>query len=160
MSREIERKFRLAAAPAWLDDHDCEPIEQGYLVSEGERVEVRLRRSGGRASLTVKSLGGLNRAEVVLDLEPSQVETLWPLTEGRRITKRRHRVSGERLPVEVDVYAGGLEGLVVAEVEFGSEAEANRFEPAGWLGREVTGDERFANRKLASDGLPEEEDEQ
>jgi CYTH domain-containing protein len=58
------------------------------------------------------------------------------------------------MTIEVDVYAGELEGLVVAEVEFESEAASREFEAPDWIGREVTGESAFANDRLAEDGLP------
>ena len=69
--------------------------------------------------------------------------------------KVRHFVPlGEGLRAEVDVYAGELDGLRTAEVEFDSRADADRFEPPAWFGEELTGDERYANRSLATAGLP------
>jgi CYTH domain-containing protein len=59
------------------------------------------------------------------------------------------------LTAEVDVYEGALAGLITAEVEFSSEEASSAFAPPGWLGREVTGDKRYANRALAVDGLPQ-----
>ena len=56
--------------------------------------------------------------------------------------------------MELDRYAGELEGLMVAEVEFESEDEADGFEPPDWLGDEVTGNERYSNQRLATDGIP------
>ena len=58
------------------------------------------------------------------------------------------------LEAEVDVYEGRLEGLTTAEIEFGSEADADEFEPPAWLGEEVTGDKRFANQNLVRAGIP------
>ena len=58
------------------------------------------------------------------------------------------------LEIEVDVYAGDLEGLVVAEIEFPSEEEARALEPPEWLGEEVTGDHRYLNETLATEGAP------
>ena len=58
--------------------------------------------------------------------------------------------------IELDVYEGDLGGLVTAEVEFPSEADAERFDPPPWLGRDVTGDDRFSTRRLALYGVPEE----
>jgi CYTH domain-containing protein len=54
----------------------------------------------------------------------------------------------------LDVYAGALENLIVAEVEFLSIQEAERFIPPTWFGVEVTMDVRFKNRCLAGDGKP------
>jgi adenylate cyclase len=55
------------------------------------------------------------------------------------------------------VYRGALDGLVVAEIEFDSDEASEEFDPPAWLGREVTGDERFANQRLALHGRPESE---
>jgi CYTH domain-containing protein len=116
---------------------------------------VRVRRRAGDATLTVKSGGGRSRAEEELAIEPERFERLWPLTEGRRIEKTRYEIALEGGPtVELDVYAGALAGLVVAEVEFGSEADADAFAGPPWLGREVTDDPRFKNQRLALEGAP------
>jgi CYTH domain-containing protein len=92
-------------------------------------------------------------AEVELDREA--FETLWPLTEGRRLHKRRHVIPQGDLKVELDVYEGDLEGLLVAEIEFSSEEEAAAFEPLAWLWQDVTGDERYLNETLATRGAPQ-----
>ena len=79
----------------------------------------------------------------------------------RAIEKTRYRLPAgdglviDGLVIELDVYAGSLSGLQVAEVEFGDEDAARRFRPPAWFGREVTDDDRFKNRSLAVDGLPE-----
>jgi adenylate cyclase len=48
---------------------------------------------------------------------------------------------------EVDEFYGENEGLVVAEIELSSEEEV--FDTPYWLGKEVTGDRRYYNSKLA-----------
>jgi adenylate cyclase len=149
---EVERKF-LVADPPDLDGTESDEIDQGYLAI-GAEGEVRLRRRGDRHLLTAKHGSGLARDEAEIELEPNAFEQLWPLTEGRRLHKRRHVVPHGDLKIEVDVYAGDLDGLVVAEVEFGSEDEARRFEPPAWVGQEVTGDERYLNETLATRGSP------
>ena len=152
---EIERKFVLAAPPAGLEQHPHARIEQGYLALDPNGTEVRLRRMGEDRTLTIKSGSGLVRTEDVLELGAEHFDALWPLTEGRRIVKTRHRVPLDGgLIAEVDVYEDALEGLVVAEVEFGDEAASRAFQAAGWLGDEVTGDKRYANRTLAVSGRP------
>ncbi len=59
------------------------------------------------------------------------------------------------MTIEVDVYAGELQGLVVAEIEFDSENASEDFAAPEWLGRELTGERAFDNDRLAEDGLPE-----
>ena len=76
------------------------------------------------------------------------------MTEGRRVVKTRHEVPLGDLVAEVDVYAGDLDGLLTAEVEFPDEASARAFVAPGWLGRDVTDDPRYGNRVLAVDGIP------
>lgn len=155
MSAEIERKFVLAAAPEWLGSAPAEEIEQGYLAASADS-EVRLRLIGGRPKLTAKAGSGLVRAEQEIDLSREQFEALWPLTAGRRVSKVRHRAAIDGSTVEVDVYRDAHTGLIVAEVEFATVAASERFEPPAWLGTEVTGDERWANRSLALSGsVPE-----
>ncbi len=81
-------------------------------------------------------------------------DALWALTEGKRLRKTRYDIPwhGGRT-VELDVYAGRLEGLWVAEVEFDDEASARAFEPPEFFGREITGDPAYRNEKLAREGL-------
>lgn len=157
MGAEIERKFLVSSEPEWLADCESRLIEQGYLALEDDgEVRIRIVEGGREALLTVKRGRGLSRDEVTVALDEGQVEELWPLTEGRRLRKRRYLArrddgSGEW---EIDVYEGALEGLIVAELEFGDEEEAAEMAPPGWVGRELTDDERFTNRSLAVDGLP------
>jgi adenylate cyclase len=117
---------------------------------------VRVRRSSSADVLTVKRGTGLAREETEIELSAEQAERLWPLTEGRRVHKRRHRVELDGTTIEVDVYGDALEGLYVAEIEFPSERESAEFEPPSWLGRELTDDPRYANERLAEDGAPQE----
>jgi adenylate cyclase len=116
---------------------------------------VRVRRRGGRAWLTVKAGAGRTRVEEEVEIEGDRFERLWPLTEGRRIEKTRYEIdAGDGLVIELDVYGGELEGLVVAEVEFDSEEAAEAFTPPDWLGPDVTEDARYKNQRLARSGAP------
>jgi adenylate cyclase len=152
---EIERKFLVAEVPGDLGRHPARPVRQGYLAVEGDGSEVRIRRIGDATVLTVKRGGGRTRVEEEVAIEPGAFDRLWPLTECHRVEEIRHRVpAGDGLVLEVDVYEGDLAGLVVAEVEFPSEAAADAWRPPAWLGAEVTTDERYKNHRLAVDGVP------
>lgn len=151
---EIERKFLVEHLPDGLDAHPSRDIEQGYLAITDD-VEVRLRRYGDQSFVTVKSSGNESRIEEEIEIDERRFGALWPLTDGRRIQKRRYAIPiGDDLTIELDVYHGRLSGLVTAEVEFSSLADATAFVPPGWLGREVTDDARYKNKRLATDGLP------
>jgi CYTH domain-containing protein/CHAD domain-containing protein len=149
---EIERKFMVDEMPRAESGQTA--IEQGYLALDQD-TEVRLRRQGGELLLTAKSGHGKVREEVEVPIEPRAFEALWPLSAGRRVRKVRHYIPlREGLRAEVDVYAGELDGLLTAEIEFESSAQADSFEPPTWLGEELTGDERYSNQSLATRGLP------
>ena len=152
---EIERKFLVEQPPADLETHPSGRIEQGYIAITEDGVEVRIRRYGDEAFLTIKSGGGEERLEEEIEIGDRRFQSLWPLTEGRRISKRRYRIPYERgALVELDIYTGALQGLVIAEVEFDSSAAASAFAPPGWFGSEVTDEPEYKNKRLATDGLP------
>jgi CYTH domain-containing protein len=152
---EIERKFLVSSPDAIPEASEVRPIAQGYLAVTDD-TEVRVRRLGEEAFLTVKRGHGEVRREEEVELSAEQFDALWPLTEGWRLEKRRHYVEHDGLTFEVDVFGGTLEGLVVAEVEFPSEEESSRFAAPEWLGEELTGDGRYESQSLALHGRPDE----
>jgi adenylate cyclase len=152
---ELERKFLVAEAPDDLERYPADRIIQGYLAIGEDGSEVRVRRRGGSTTLTVKQGRGLVRREEEVEITRAQFDRLWPLTEGRRIEKTRHLIElPNGLTIELDDYDGPLTGLLTAEVEFRSAAAAQRFAPPDWFGREVTSDDAYKNRQLATTGLP------
>lgn len=152
---EIERKFLVRELPADLEQSRSTRIEQGYIAIADDGTEVRVRRRDGAAVLTIKSGSGRSRFEEEIAIDPERFARLWPLTEGRRLEKTRYLIPTEAgLTIELDVYSGALAGLMVAEVEFGSDDAADAFKPPEWFGAEITDDARFKNQKLARDGAP------
>ncbi len=148
--REIERKFLVRKLPDHLTSYPSNQISQGYLVSLGDGLQVRLRQSGARYSLTFKRGSGRVREEREVELSDEQFNALWPATEGKRLAKTRYEIPHGDRTVEIDVYHERHEGLVVAEVEFDDEDSAKNFHPPDWLGDDVTGDPRYSNQLLAS----------
>jgi CYTH domain-containing protein len=153
--REIERKFLVDRIPDAVQVARNAEIVQGYLTSESQGAEVRLRRKGRKFYATVKSVGSLTRAEYEIELTEAQFDVLWPATEGRRVEKTRYELDHRDLVIEVDIYRGQLAGLVTAEVEFAQVEQSEAFAPPDWLGTEITEDARYKNKNLALHGLPE-----
>jgi CYTH domain-containing protein len=152
---EIERKFLVDALPDGLADARADRIEQGYLAIHADGVEVRVRRRAGKSTLTVKSAPGEVRVEEELPIDDRRFEALWQLSAGRRISKTRHLVPIEPgLTAELDIYHEELDGLLTVEVEFPSRDASAAFVPPPWIGRELTGDPRYANQSLALHGPP------
>ncbi len=148
---EIERKFLMTSVPDGLSGEDF--IQQGYLAYE-DNLEIRLRRFGDTRLLTIKEGTGLLRQETEIGLSPDQFDQLWPVTAGRRLEKFRSQIRIGTHKVEVDRYIGNLSPLMVAEVEFTSIEESERYEKPDFIGREVTGVDAYKNLFLALHGLP------
>ena len=143
MATEIERKFLVTGE---IPDGDDTDIVQGYLSLDPDRT-VRVRIAGSRATLTIKGrTTGISRAEFEYTIPPEEAEQLLDLAIGTPIEKTRRRVpAGEHL-WEIDTFHGANDGLVVAEIELGSESES--FPHPEWLGEEVSADRRYLNSHL------------
>jgi adenylate cyclase len=148
-SREIERKFLIKRLPVKTLRSRHFPIAQGYLANEQRGRHVRLRKKAKAVSLTFKVGRGAAREEREIRLSPKQFALLWPATRGRRLRKTRYEIPWKNLKIEVDIYHGRNHGLVVAEVEFPNHASCRRFKPPRWFGREITGEKRYSNVRLA-----------
>lgn len=147
--REIERKFLLKQLPDGLTSYPHEEIEQGYLAVERGGVQVRLRKKGAVRCLTYKRGNKSAREEREVRLSAEQFDALWPATEGRRLTKIRYDVPWKECTIEIDIYTGRHDGVVVAEVEFPDEKNCAEFVPPDWIGEDVTGKSRYSNVVMA-----------
>ena len=166
---EIERKFRLRAAPdaAVLAEHRAvaKGIEQVYLrldpaatgpdAPEAARVR-RTELADGSVSYrrtTKRRVGAFSFDEVedviTVDAWTAALATADP--DRRPVRKTRYVVAHGNQALEIDVFEAPP-GLVVLEVELRSEDEA--VDLPEWLGerREVTGDDRYLNASLALSG--------
>ncbi len=153
---EIERKFLVPNQPD-LSGAKSNQIIQGYLAISEDGTEVRIRQKGDRYFETVKTTGTLSRGEFEIEISREQYASLWPATTGKRLEKRRYEIPYQGYTIELDVYEGTLAGLIVAEIEFPSEADSERFTPLPWFGREVTSDPAYKNQSLVRYGRPSDD---
>ena len=146
---EIERKFLPAELPD-LEKYTKKRIEQGYLCTD---PVVRIRRSDDEYYLTYKGRGLMAREEYNLPLNEEAYRHMREKCDGNIIEKDRYLIpmDGDNagLTVELDVFDGVMKGLVLAEVEFESEEQANAFVQPGWLGKDVTGDKQYYNSNMS-----------
>ena len=147
---EIERKFLVRRLPRDLARRPHAEIAQGYLAID-RRAHVRLRKKGRVCTLTYKRGPAREREEREIHLSPAQFAILWPATKGARLIKTRYYLPCKELTVELDIYHGSHEGLIVAEVEFPDALSYQKFRPPKWFGDEVTGVSRYSNVRLARD---------
>lgn len=155
VSTEIERKFLVCCLPDSLEDYPRATIRQGYLIATDGGLELRIRQKAERYFQTIKIGEGLSRTEIEISLSEDQFNELWPHTTGRRVSKIRYKVPVSDHVAELDRFEGELEGLQLVEVEFTSVAASRKFAPPDWFGDEVTDDNRYKNKWLAANGIPE-----
>lgn len=148
MAVEIERKY-LVADDSWrAEAGPGRHIRQAYLAaSPGQSIRIRII-DDGQAWLTIKSgYRGIVRDEFEYEVPLADALAMLELCQGGVIEKTRYRVSAGSLIWDIDVFAGDNDGLVVAEIELDDEAQ--EVAAPAWLGREVTGDARYQNSRLA-----------
>lgn len=147
---EIERKF-LVLQNDFIEQASAKhSIIQGYLcASSTSTVRIRLKDNSGIITIKGKSNdGGLSRYEWEHEIDQAEATQLLKLCQGNLIIKDRYEVPSGNHIVEVDVFYGENEGLILAEIELITNDEV--FEKPAWLGKEVTGDRRFSNSNLIS----------
>ncbi|MFO7813908.1 MAG: hypothetical protein R6V21_13145 [Pelovirga sp.] len=151
---EIERKFLVSSLPAGLlAAHQGENIDQGYLILK-DQTTLRIRNRAGRCTMTLKQGSGLERLEQEKEIDTDLFAMLWPLTAGRRIEKTRYVINQSGYCLELDLFHGTLEPLILLEVEFATVAASRDFVPPDFASHEVTEDQAFSNAMLATAGLP------
>jgi CYTH domain-containing protein len=142
MPLEIERKF-LIKNDSWRRSIvRSERLRDGIVAaSDGRKVRVRLYEH--RATLTVKSKEERGRrAEFEYEIPRDHAEEMLAYHCGTNtLEKTRHSIPFEGRMWEVDVYAGLLAGVVLAEVELDRIDQAVAV--PDWAGEEVTGRPEF-----------------
>ena len=145
---EIERKYLIHKLPDHLEAYPHRTLEQAYLCTE---PVVRVRRDADDYILTYKSKGLLAREEYNLPLTKEAYAHLLEKADGIIITKTRYKkpIEGTDLVIELDVFSGEYEGLMLAEVEFSSIEDAEHFAPPDWFGEDVTLSGEYQNSRLS-----------
>lgn len=144
---EIERKYLIHNLPDQYQTYPCKEIEQGYLCTS---PVVRIRKSDDEYSLTYKGSGLMIREEYNLPLTKEAYEHLRPKTDGILIRKMRYYIPyGNQYVIELDLFLDALAPLVLAEVEFPTKEEADRFVAPDWFGEDVTFETKYHNSTLS-----------
>lgn len=146
---EIERKFLVTSEDFKKEAFAKHQIAQGYLNSNPDRT-VRIRIKGESGFLTIKGKNndsGTTRFEWETEIALMEAKPLLDLCQKGILLKTRYEIQVGKHVYEVDVFHGENEGLIIAEIELSSEQEV--FEKPNWLGKEVTGDNRYYNSYIS-----------
>jgi adenylate cyclase len=147
MPLEIERKFLVKEGlePSQIDGIS---IRQGYLdIEQGKSIRVRI--AGHQAFLTIKGpdFQG-SRAEFEYEIPVEDADyMLSKFCESRIIDKIRRIIIWDKKIWEVDEFLGENKGLWMAELE--TEDLSEKLDLPEWMGKEVTGDNKYYNTYLA-----------
>jgi CYTH domain-containing protein len=151
---EIEKKFLVTKMPEIKESLGTSVIEQGYLSSE---PVIRIRRLDEQYILTYKSRENVEKQDGVcinreeeFPLTKAAYEHLKPKCDGHMIQKERQRIPYEGYTIELDIFHGKYEGMMVAEVEFATVEEAEKFSKPDWFGKNVSDDYHYSNAFLAT----------
>ena len=88
----------------------------------------------------------MSREEYNLPLTAEAYEHLKPKADGILITKDRYVIPEKNgLFIELDVFHGEYEGVLLAEVEFPTEEAANAYTAPDWFGEDVTYSTRYSS---------------
>lgn len=154
---EIERKYKISSLQDLPENYRTFPfhaIEQAYLCTN---PVVRVRREDDSYYLTCKGKGLLAREEYNLPLTKESYEHLLKKADGLVLSKTRWLLPLEQRPdltIELDIFHGCYEGLILAEVEFPTLEDADSFTPPDWFGEDVTFSGLYQNSRLSQTGKP------
>lgn len=166
MGIEIERKFLIDGGSYPLQDGvnrwlSWKTITQGYIfITPWKNVRVRIVENHfpvyiaeTQGFITVKHKFDTSKLatseweyEIPYDDAVQMITAICPDV----VKKKRHIKIIDDMRWEFDYFTHRHEGLVVAEVEFKSEDDANAFVIPDFVLKEVTKDKRFANTWLAN----------
>lgn len=156
--KEIERKFLFTSIDYALLNIASKQIlvQHGYTKDDIRFSEYIYTDKQSSYRINYKSGIGLSRDEVKCEISKEVFDAVWPLTEGRRISKLRCVLKLKSgLDLEIDLYRRSkVLPLITAEIEFATEEDAEKFLVAELLDYceiflDVTGIPGYLNSNLA-----------
>ncbi len=153
---ERERRWLCGAVP-FDRVLSAETYKDLYVTGTQLRLRQAISADGGPPLLRLGRKADVSPSVRLLTsiyLSPEEFRLLSDLP-GRVLEKTRHslgRIGGA--DVFVDVFAGALSGLIMAEAEFETEEAMQAYPMPDFAVREVTDDVRYTGGRLVVDGLP------
>ena len=148
---ELELTYLAKNIPDGVWSSPARELLDIYIPAQADHPVLRIRKYGHKYEMTKK--------EPIEDGDASrQLETTIPLTEtefselntiaGKRVQKTRYYYKEGSTNYEIDVFKGGLLGLVLVDVEFSLIAEKAAFQMPSWCLAEVTQESFMAGGKI------------
>ncbi len=146
---ERERRFLLDQFPKEANAVRVRRIVDRYI--DGTRVRLREQREDGSPTIykltqKIPARGSEAQQGLITTIYLTADEFfVFAGLSAKRLSKSRYSVP----PFGVDVFEGELEGLLLAEAEFDSAADADALTLPSFIFKEVSADERFTGGQLA-----------
>ena len=139
MPKELERTFLLKTIPKDLTKVRSKEIIDIYVPKSRSHPTLRIRKNGETMEMTKKDPiddDAAKQFEHTISLDEEEFTALQ--VDGKKLHKIRYYYEHEGKIIEIGLFKGALEGLVLADVEFSSEAEMNHFDMPDFCLAEVT----------------------
>jgi CYTH domain-containing protein len=151
---ERERRFLLRGYPPELEPkHYHTQIFDNYITNT--RLRLRKIREPYKREWTWKLTQKFapDREDfsrtLITNIYLTQAEyEMFQIFEGNEIRKNRYPYEHEGRKFSVDVFLGQLHGLILAEIEFDSDAELDNFQLPSFAHMDVTNDPMFTGGRL------------
>jgi CYTH domain-containing protein len=137
---EFERRFLLAQFPPNATVTRTRRIADRYLPGTTLRLRELSEENAPTIYKFTQKIEGFITTTYLTEAEFRLLAQL----PANTLTKTRYSVP----PFGIDVFHGALDGLILAEAEFDSAAEADVLTRPAFLSHEVTDDPRFAGGRL------------
>jgi CYTH domain-containing protein len=146
---ERERRFLLDQFPNHVNAVRVRRITDRYI----DGTTLRLRKQSEDGGPTVFKLtqkipapaSGAQQGLITTMYLTAEEFRMFAQLSAKSLSKTRYSVP----PFGIDVFEGELEGLLLAEAEFDSAAEADALTPPSFILKEVSADMRFTGGQLA-----------
>lgn len=149
---ELELTYLAKSIPSNLKTYPSKKILDLYVDNGTPHPDLRIRQRGDSYEITRKTPtqegDASKQLEVSIEINKEEFESLAG-TAAHRVGKTRYFVPYGNKTAEIDVFEGGLVGLVLVDFEFLTEAEKDSFTPPDFCLADVTQEEFIAGGVLA-----------
>jgi CYTH domain-containing protein len=155
---ELERKFLIKSLPDNLFTYKKHEMAQAYIsIDDITKSSTRIRKKDDKYIKTTKIPNPQGKGNLETEAFVTREEYNEAIAHhiGFVVEKTRYLIPYQKFTIELDIFHGELDGLIMAEVEFENEKEADAFDIPDWFSQDVSHDKRFANKNLCRNGKPE-----
>lgn len=150
---ELELTYLAKKLPAEIDGATPKRLLDIYVPESGvAHARLRLRQKGDKYEITKKlpleSNDASTHSEVTISLTEAEFTAL-STASNKRVEKDRYNVVVAGHDAEIDVFKDELEGLVLIDFEFNSEADKSSFTAPAVCLADVTQEDFIAGALLA-----------